>query len=136
MLFRSVSQSRYGGKEGKGTLSSQSTVLSETQYGFNSRFADGIGTNPEELIGAAHAGCFSMKLAFNLTAAEFIPESIDTKATVILEDGSISEVLLDTTVKVPGISAEKFEELVADAKANCPVSKLLNAKITLTSTLL
>ena len=106
------------GKEGKGTLSSQSTVLSETQYGFNSRFADGIGTNPEELIGAAHAGCFSMKLAFNLTAAEFIPESIDTKATVILEDGSITEVLLDTTVKAPGITAEKFAELVADAKAN------------------
>lgn len=124
------------GKEGKGTLSSQSTVLSETQYGFNSRFADGIGTNPEELIGAAHAGCFSMKLAFNLTAAEFVPESIDTKATVILEDGAITEVLLDTKVKATGISPEKFEELVENAKANCPISKLLNAKITLTSTLL
>lgn len=124
------------GKEGKGTLSSQSTVLNETQYGFNSRFADGIGTNPEELIGAAHAGCFSMKLAFNLTAAEFIPDSIDTKATVILEDGAITEVLLDTKVKAPGLTADKFVELAENAKANCPVSKLLNAKITLTTTLL
>jgi osmotically inducible protein OsmC len=124
------------GKEGKGTISSQSTVLNDAQYGFKSRFEDGIGTNPEELIGAAHAGCFSMKLAFNLTAAECVAESIETKATVILEEGAITEVLLNTKVKAPGLTAEKFEELAENAKANCPISKLLNAKITLTTTLL
>jgi lipoyl-dependent peroxiredoxin len=123
------------GKEGKGTLTSQSGVLSNTQYGFNSRFADGIGTNPEELIGAAHAGCYSMKLAFNLNAAGFTADSIDTDAIVILEDGSITEVQLTTHVKAEGLTKEKFEELAADAKANCPVSKLLKANITLTTVL-
>lgn len=124
------------GKEGKGTLTSQSGVLNNTQYGFNSRFADGIGTNPEELIGAAHAGCYSMKLAFNLNAAGFTADSIDTEAIVILEDGSITEVQLSTRVKAEGLTKEKFEELAADAKANCPVSKLFKANITLTTTLL
>ena len=124
------------GKEGKGTLTSQSGVLNNTQYGFNSRFADGIGTNPEELIGAAHAGCYSMKLAFNLNAAGFTADSIDTEAIVILEDGSITEVQLSTRVKVEGLTKEKFEELAADAKANCPVSNLFKANITLTTTLL
>lgn len=124
------------GKEGKGTLTSQSGVLNNTQYGFNSRFADGIGTNPEELIGAAHAGCYSMKLAFNLNAAGFTAVSIDTEAIVILEDGSITEVQLSTRAKAEGLTKEKFEELAADAKANCPVSKLFKANITLTTTLL
>lgn len=124
------------GKEGKGTLTSQSGVLDNTQYGFNSRFADGIGTNPEELIGAAHAGCYSMKLAFNLNAAGFTADSIDTEAIVILEEGSITEVQLSTRVKAEGLTKEKFEELAADAKANCPVSKLFKANITLTTTLL
>lgn len=123
------------GKEGKGTLTSQSGVLSNTQYGFASRFADGIGTNPEELIGAAHAGCFSMKLAFNLQAENITPESIDTKATVIFEDGSITEILLDTKVKAQGIAQDKFDALVTNAKNECPISKLLNTKITLTSAL-
>jgi len=124
------------GKEGKGTLTSQSGVLDNTQYGFNSRFADGIGTNPEELVGAAHAGCYSMKLAFNLNAAGFTADSIDTEAIVILEEGSITEVQLSTRVKAEGLTKEKFEELAADAKANCPVSKLFKANITLTTTLL
>jgi osmotically inducible protein OsmC len=123
------------GKEGKGSLSTQSGVLKDTQYGFNSRFAEGIGTNPEELIGAAHSGCFSMKLAFNLEAAGFPAESIDTKATVLFEDGSITEVVLDTTVKAAGLEQDKFTELVSDAKQNCPISKLLNTKITLVSKL-
>ena len=123
------------GKEGKGALSTQSGVLSNTQYGFNSRFADGIGTNPEELIGAAHAGCFSMKLAFNLQEAGVTADSIDTKATVIFEDGAIVEILLDTKVKAQGLTNEKFEELVLNAKAECPISKLLNTKITLTHSL-
>jgi lipoyl-dependent peroxiredoxin len=124
------------GKEGKGQLSTQSGVLDHTQYGFNSRFADGIGTNPEELIGAAHAGCFSMKLAFNLQAADAVTESIDTKATVLFENGTIGTIQLETNVKASGITKEKFDELVADAKANCPVSKLLNAEITLQAHLL
>jgi len=123
------------GKEGKGTLTSQSGVLSNTQYGFNSRFADGIGTNPEELIGAAHAGCYSMKLAFNLNASGLQPKASITDAIVILEDGCITEVQLTTRVKTEGLTKEKFEELAADAKANCPVSKLLKANITLTTVL-
>jgi osmotically inducible protein OsmC len=124
------------GKTGNGTLSTQSTVLTSTQYSYNTRFEDGVGTNPEELIGAAHAGCFSMKLAFVLQAADFTAESIDTKATVVLENGSITEVQLETSVKAEGLTQTQFDEFAADAKANCPVSKLLNANITLTATLL
>ncbi|WBX99896.1 OsmC family protein [Chryseobacterium gambrini] len=123
------------GKEGKGNLTTQSTVLNETQYGFNSRFADGIGTNPEELIAAAHAGCFSMKLAFNLHAAGFSADELKTDCEIILEDGSITQSNITLAAKVSGIEAEKFEELVKDAEANCPVSKLLNAKITVNFTL-
>ncbi len=123
------------GKDGKETLSTQSGVLKDSQYGFKSRFEDGIGTNPEELIGAAHAGCFSMKLAFNLQAAGITADSIDTTATVILDNGAIPEIQLETKVKASGLEVEKFNELVADAKANCPVSKLLNATITVNATL-
>jgi osmotically inducible protein OsmC len=119
------------GKEGKGLISTQSTVLNQTQFGFNSRFADGIGTNPEELVGAAHAGCFSMKLSFNLQGAGFTAENIDTKATVVLENGAITEVQLQTFVSASGLTSEKLQELANDAKANCPISKLLNAKISL-----
>ncbi len=123
------------GKEGKGTLATQSGVLNNAQYGFKSRFEDGIGTNPEELIAAAHSGCFSMKLAFNLNAAGFTADSIDTKAGVVLENGAIPEIQLETTVKAAGLTADKLNELVADAKANCPVSKLFNATITVKATL-
>jgi lipoyl-dependent peroxiredoxin len=124
------------GKEGKGKLTSQSGVLSDTQYGFNSRFADGIGTNPEELIGAAHAGCFSMKLAFNLQGAGITADDIQTEAVVVLENGAIGQIDLTTSVKAEGLTAEKLEELALDAKANCPVSKLFNATISLTINLL
>jgi lipoyl-dependent peroxiredoxin len=124
------------GKEGKGKLTSQSGVLSDTQYGFNSRFADGIGTNPEELIGAAHAGCFSMKLAFNLQGAGITADDIQTEAVVVLENGAIGQIDLTTSVKAEGLTAEKLEELALDAKANCPVSKLFNAAISLTINLL
>ena len=117
------------GKEGKGTVSAQSGVLNNNQYSWSTRFADGIGTNPEELIGAAHAGCFSMKLSFVIGAAGFTPDSIDTKATVTLEDGSINQIHLEVQAKVPGMDAEKFAEAAADAKANCPVSKLLNTNV-------
>jgi len=126
------------GKEGKGTLTTQSTTLQDTQYSFKSRFEEGTGTNPEELVAAAHAGCFSMKLSFNISAENITPESIETKATVNLnpEKGEIDNIHLVVKVKAEGLSQEKFEELVADAKANCPISKLLATEITLESELL
>ncbi len=123
------------GKEGKGTLSTQSGVLNKSQYSHSSRFADGIGTNPEELIGAAHAGCYSMKLTFVLGEAGFTADSIETKATVELNDGGITSSHLEVKAKVPGITPEKFQECAENAKANCPVSKLLNANITMEATL-
>lgn len=123
------------GKTGNGTLATQSTVLHDTQYSYNTRFEDGIGTNPEELVGAAHAGCFSMKLAFVLQAAGLTADSIDTTATVVLDNGVISDVHLETSVKVAGITQAQLEEYTADAKANCPISKSLTSNITLTTTL-
>ncbi len=124
------------GKEGKGNLTTQSTVLNKTQYSFNSRFADGVGTNPEELIAAAHAGCFTMKLTFALGAAGFTPDSIETTCAISLEDGAITKSELVVKAQVPGISKEKFDEVAADAKANCPVSKVLNAQISMDASLL
>ena|SRR5258706_9417447 len=123
------------GKEGKGTLSSQSGVLNETQYSFNSRFADGTGTNPEELLAAAHAGCFTMKLSFVLGEAGFTPENLETTSHVNLENGVITESHLTVKGKVPGISKEKFDECVKNAEENCPVSKAFNMKISSDSTL-
>lgn len=123
------------GKTGVGTMATQSTVLHDTQYSYNTRFEDGIGTNPEELVGAAHAGCFSMKLAFVLQAAGLTADSIDTKATVVLDGGVISDVHLETSVKIAGVTQAQLEEYTADAKANCPISKSLTANITLTTTL-
>lgn len=118
------------GKEGNGHLSTQSGVLSQSQYSFNTRFADGIGTNPEELVAAAHAGCFSMKLSFVLNAAGFTADTIETSCDITLENGAITESHLNVKATVPGISAEKFTECVLDAKANCPISKLYNTNIT------
>lgn len=118
------------GKEGNGHLSTQSGVLSQSQYSFNTRFADGIGTNPEELVAAAHAGCFSMKLSFVLNAAGFTADTIETRCEITLENGAITESHLNVKATVPGISAEKFTECVLDAKANCPISKLYNTNIT------
>jgi osmotically inducible protein OsmC len=119
------------GKEGSGHLTTQSTTLNQTQYSFNSRFAEGVGTNPEELMAAAHAGCFTMKLSFVLGAAGFTPDSLETQCTITLEDGTITSSHLVLKAKVPGISAEQFETCAADAKANCPVSKAYNMSITL-----
>ncbi|MDE3251857.1 MAG: OsmC family protein [Bacteroidota bacterium] len=124
------------GKEGNGTLSTQSTVLTQTQYSYNSRFENGVGTNPEELIAAAHAGCFTMKLSFVLGAAGFTPEVLETSCAISLEAGVITRSELVVNAKVPGISAEKFQECAADAKANCPVSKILQMDITLEAHLL
>ncbi|MFM2360489.1 MAG: hypothetical protein RLY16_2482 [Bacteroidota bacterium] len=118
------------GKEGNGHLSTQSGVLQQTQYSFNSRFAEGIGTNPEELVAAAHAGCFTMKLSFVLGAAGFTPETLETRCDITLEDGAITLSHLTLKAIVPGINAEQFAAAVEDAKANCPISKLYNTTIT------
>jgi lipoyl-dependent peroxiredoxin len=124
-----------GIKDGKGHISTQSGVLKDAPYGFNSRFEEGPGTNPEELIGAAHAGCFTMALSLMLTQAGLTAESIETKATITLdkegEGFAITASHLDVKVKVPGADKAKVEEAVQSAKAGCPVSKVLNANITL-----
>jgi osmotically inducible protein OsmC len=127
------------GKEGKGRLDSPSGVLDATPYSFNTRFGDEKGTNPEELIAAAHAGCFTMALSFALARAGFSEGILETTAAIKLEqqgDGfAITRSDLTLKAEVPGISPEQFDELAAGAKANCPVSKLLNAEITLSHTL-
>jgi osmotically inducible protein OsmC len=123
------------GKEGTGNLTTQSTTLNKTQYSFNSRFAEGVGTNPEELIAAAHAGCFTMKLSFVLNVAGFTADEITTKCEITLDNGTITLSHLIVSAKVPGISKEQFDASVKDAEANCPVSKLLKATITTDATL-
>src|SRR6201747_2292829 len=106
------------GKEGNGNLSTQSTVLNKTQYSFNSRFADGIGTNPEELMAAAHAGCFTMKLSLDLTEAGFTPDTLETTGTVTIDNGVITSSNLVLKASIPGISEDQFQEIAAGAKAN------------------
>ncbi|MBK8140298.1 MAG: OsmC family protein [Chitinophagaceae bacterium] len=123
------------GKEGSGTLTSKSKVLENTSYDFRSRFEDGTFTNPEELVAAAHAGCFSMKLSFVLGAAGFTPDNIDTKCTITLENGAITSSHLEVKATVAGIDAAKFAEYAAEAKTNCPISKLLNTEITMEANL-
>ena len=124
-----------GIKDGKGRLSTDSGVLADTQYSFSTRFEDGKGTNPEELIAAAHAGCFAMALSGQLGGAGMTAERIATTATVTLEksgDGfAITTVHLDVTAKIPGARQEAFEKAARNAKEGCPVSKLLNASITM-----
>jgi len=128
------------GKEGNGTLTAPGGVLKSTPYSFATRFGDKPGTNPEELIAAAHAGCFSMALSFALTNAGKPPTSIDTNASLTLDQVpggfAITAIHLDVSAKVPGIDAAKFQTIAAEAKANCPVSKVLNAKITMEARLL
>ena len=125
------------GKEGKGTNSTQSGILNNTQYSYKSRFEEGTGTNPEELVAAAHAGCFSMKLSFVLNAAGFTADNIDTKCTIDFDPaaGAIVGSHLEVKATVPGIDAAKFAECAAEAKANCPISKLLNTNITMDASL-
>ena len=124
-----------GLKDGKGTVSSASGVLANTPYSFSTRFENAPGTNPEELIAAAHAGCFSMALSAQLGTANLTPESINTSATLTMEKldagWAITAVHLDVTAKVPGASADAFNTAAQNAKAGCPVSKVLNAKITM-----
>jgi osmotically inducible protein OsmC len=123
------------GKDGAGHLSTQSNVLNKTQYSFNTRFADGIGTNPEELIAAAHAGCFTMKLSFILSAANFVPKQLETNCEITFENGSITQSKLILAAQVEGIDTAQFAEMVKDAETNCPISKLLNTKIIVEYTL-
>lgn len=124
------------GKEGKGTLTTPSKVLSNTPYSFKTRFEEGVlGTNPEELVAAAHAGCFTMKLSFNIDGAGFKADQIDTTCEINFVEGVITNSHLTVVAKVPGISQAKFDEVVADAEKNCPISKLLNTKITVQATL-
>lgn len=123
------------GKEGKGTLSTESTVLENAQYSFGTRFENGKGTNPEELLGAAHAGCFTMQLSFLINKAGYTADNIDTQATVHFADGKITQSHLDVTATVPGMSKEDFMAVANDAKQNCPVSKLFNTEITMNAAL-
>lgn len=139
-IHRSASAHWQGsGKEGTGTVTTQSGVLKDSQYGFKTRFENGPGTNPEELIAAAHAGCFTMALAFQLSGAGHVPQALDTSAKVSLEqEGAgwkIAAVALTLKAKVPGLSQDEFQKLADAAKAGCPVSKVLNANITLDATL-
>lgn len=122
-------------KSGKGTVSTESGVLNQQPYGFNTRFEGAAGTNPEELIGAAHAACFSMALSLMLGEEGYKAESIDTTADVSLDkkDGgfAITKIALSSSVKVPGVDSEAFDKIIQKAKAGCPVSQLMKAEITL-----
>jgi lipoyl-dependent peroxiredoxin len=124
-----------GLKDGKGTISTESGVLSNAQYSFSTRFENGVGTNPEELIGAAHAGCFSMALSGQLGAAGLTAESIKTTATVTMEKTdagmTITAVHLDVVAKIPGADAAAFQTAAGNAKTGCPISRVLNAAITM-----
>lgn len=126
-------------KTGKGNISTESGVLKETQYSFSTRFESGLGTNPEELIAAAHAGCFSMAFSAELGKAGFTPICIQTTATVTLEKTdagfTVTESHLDMSARIPGIDEEKFNAIANGAKAGCPISRLLNAKISLAARL-
>jgi osmotically inducible protein OsmC len=126
-------------KTGKGSISTASGVLSSANYSFKTRFEDGIGTNPEELLAAAHAGCFTMALSNQLATAGMVAENLETKCTITierLETGfAVTESHLELKAKVPGATKEAFDKATQDAKAGCPVSKLYNTKITLDATL-
>jgi osmotically inducible protein OsmC len=123
------------GKEGNGKLTSASKVLNNTPYSYKTRFENEPGTNPEELIAAAHAGCFTMKLSFVLGEGGFTPESLETKCDITFEGGAITKSHLTVNAKVPGISNEKFQEAVKNAEQNCPISKLLKTEISSEATL-
>src|SRR5246500_2101299 len=140
LMKRKASAIWQGGlQDGKGSISTDSGVLKDTQYSFATRFENGIGTNPEELIAAAHAGCFTMALSAFLGNAGFTPEELSTRATLTLEqvegNWTITAIHLDLSGRVPGIDAAKFEEIADQAKAGCPVSRVLKADVTLTKKL-
>jgi osmotically inducible protein OsmC len=122
-------------KEGAGKLTTQSKTLENTQYSFKSRFEEGVGTNPEELVAAAHAGCFTMQLTAFISETSAVIESIETKCDISLLEGTINSSQLTVIAKISGISNETFQELVTKAEKNCPISKLFNTEITTTATL-
>jgi lipoyl-dependent peroxiredoxin len=128
------------GKDGNGHLTTQSTTLNNAQYSYKTRFEQGVGTNPEELIAAAHAGCFTMALAFQLQGAGFTPDSLETTATinfdVAMQPATITQSALVIKGKIPGVTDEKFQELVKAAEQGCPVSRVLKCEITSQATLL
>jgi len=139
-MQRTASAQWKGGlKDGKGSVSTASGILSNTQYSFSTRFENGAGTNPEELIAAAHAGCFSMALSAELGKASITPQSIDTKCTLTFEKTdagfAVTESHLDVRARIPGGNKAAFDKATADAKAGCPISRLLNTKITMTAKL-
>jgi lipoyl-dependent peroxiredoxin len=139
-MQRTASAHWSGGlKDGKGSVSTQSGVLKDTQYSFSTRFEDGVGTNPEELIAAAHAGCFTMALSAELGKAGLTAESIDTSANLTMEKTdagfTITKIHLAVKAKIPGAGAAKFEEIATGAKKGCPVSRVLNATITMEAAL-
>jgi osmotically inducible protein OsmC len=117
------------GKDGTGKLTTQSGLFKDANYGYRSRFENGPGTNPEELVAAAHAGCFSMKLSFVLGEKGFTPEQIQTRCEITFENGVVSKSHLIVEASVPGINEQQFQEAVKDAEQNCPISKLLKAEI-------
>lgn len=142
IIRRSASAAWQGsGKEGQGSLTTQSGILRDTPYSFSARFADGQGTNHEELIAAAHAGCFTMALAFRLSGAGHAPESLRTEARLTMEQEAagggwrIATVALSLRARVPGIAEPEFRRLAEEAKATCPVSRVLNAEVSLDATL-
>ncbi|MFU1859584.1 OsmC family peroxiredoxin [Sphingobacterium sp. CZ-UAM] len=122
-------------KEGKGNLTTDSTVLDQAQYSFSTRFENGIGTNPEELLAAAHAGCFTMQLSAFLTEAGFVPDELKTVSTIVFENGAIVRSELELSAKVPAIEESEFQALAQKAKENCPVSKAFSFEKTLHATL-
>ena len=123
-------------KEGSGVISTQSTVLNETQYSFKSRFEEGVGTNPEELLAAAHAGCFTMKTSALLTEAGYIPETLETDCKISLDDGKVTLSELTLNAKVPAISEEDFQKIAKEAKETCPISVAFSFDKTLTANLI
>lgn len=123
------------GKEGSGHLSSDSKVLDQTQYSYKTRFEQGNGTNPEELVAAAHAGCFTMQLTFNIDGAGYTATELETRCEITFEQGSVTRSHLIVRAKVPEISQDKFDELVAHAEKNCPISRLFNTEISVEATL-
>jgi osmotically inducible protein OsmC len=140
MIRKSTASWQGNGRDGKGSLTSQSGVLSATHFGYRSRFEDGPGTNPEELLAASHAGCFTMAVAFGLQMAGFTPIDLETEAAISLEpEGdsySITRSALTLRGQVPEIDNDRFQEIVRTAEQNCPISRVLKTEITLTATLL
>ncbi len=139
MIRKSTATRQGSGRNGKGTVTTQSGVLSGTAFGYSSRFADGPGTNPEELLAAAHAGCFTMAVAFGLQLAGFTADNLETEAEVALEpDGEhymVAHSILTLRARVPGITNSRFQEIAHEAERNCPISRALNTKVGLVAIL-